>query len=573
MIDSLLKVFGLARLSEPSTANDARPPIVAGRPKAGVYVNEDIALTYMTVWTCVKVLAETFAALSWHVYQETDDDIRNRRKGHPVAKLLRRPNPRMTAYTFKLTMALHLNTWGNAYAEIVRNRRGDPIALWPLEPHRVTVEVNNEGRIIYKVANPNRPPAQLNPEDVFHVKGMSPDGLVGYSPIQVARESISLGLACQQFASEFFGNGANPGAIFEHPGEMSEEAQERFKKGLDEYRSGHSKVWKALVTEEGMKYQATTIPAKDAQFLETRKFQRSEIAGFYRVPAHKIGDLERATFSNIEQQAIEFVTDAMLPVAINFEQEADAKLFNEREQGDHYTKVDLRSLLRGDSAARAAYYQILMQIGVLSVNEVRRLEDMNPVPGGDLRLVPLNMTTLEQAARGELGGNSGATDHERSRQSGKLTPTRAAAALGPILQAAGERLAAKETNAVRRAASKYSGKPDDFSAWLDKFVQDHRETVVDAFTAPLESMGVLVAGDDDERRWNLIAETLTDRHLDHLRSDVADAFGQGTVDALLEQWSQRPTAIAAELRQQALLTGRKAGLDPPSDDEDLPIAA
>lgn len=329
-------------------------PVVAMPTDSGIPVSEQTALTYSAVFGCVRIISETLACLAWHVYERVGD-TRERRANHPAERLLhRRPNPEMSAFDFRQTLQAHVLTWGNGYAEIERNYLGQPIALWPITPDRVTPRRDDRRQIVYEVSpGPDQPgpPRTIPADQMFHVHGLGFDGLCGYSPIRLAAQSIGLGLAAERFGATFFGNGARPGAVLEHPEGLTDQGRKHLKESIDEFRRAGAN--RTMILEHGTTWKTIAVEPEAAQFLESRKFQVQEICRWFRVPPHKLADLERATFSNIEHQSIEFVTDAIMPWVCQWEQEADAKLFLPEEADTYFAKIRLHSLLRGDSQQRA----------------------------------------------------------------------------------------------------------------------------------------------------------------------------------------------------------------------------
>ena len=367
--------------------------------QAGMHVDHDTALKLSTVFACTRVIAETVAQLPWRVYRENANGGRDRVVSSPLENVLqRRPNPEMGAFTFRETLLAWALTWGNGYAEIVRDQAGRVAELWPIAPDRVCLKRASDGVLYYEVSNQSGAKTLLDPADVFHLHGLGFDGVEGYSVISMAARSIGLGLAADEFGASFFGNSTVVSGILKHPATLSEEAVSRLKESWKEQRQGPSRAHSPIVLEEGMTWEQLGIPPDDAQFLETRRFQVQDICRWFRVPPHKVADLERATFSNIEHQSIEFVVDTIMPWCLRLEQEADRKLFGRTTPQRMYTKLNANALLRGDAKSRSDFYSTMWNLGVLSVNEIRELEDLNPIgEDGDKRFVQLNMTTLERA--------------------------------------------------------------------------------------------------------------------------------------------------------------------------------
>lgn len=326
---------------------------------------------------------------------QRDGNKRSRIQGHPADWLLHvAPNSELSAYTFRETLLFWALTWGNGYAEIERDGSLRPIALWPIEPDRADPQRDAAGALVYEVRNSGTGRATIPARDMFHLRGPGWNGLKGYSPIDLARESIGLGLACQKFGGAFFGNGATPGGVIEAPDtlELSPDAKNILLKEWNQVHRGPGKYGKVTYLDGGMKYKPISIAPESAQFLETRQHQVLEIARWYKVPPHKIYELTRATYNNVEQHQIEFLTETLVPWIVRLEQEADAKLLGPYQRGRLYTKIKPEALLRGDIKTRYEAYALGRQWGWLSINDVRELEDMDPIPdGGDEYLTPLNM--------------------------------------------------------------------------------------------------------------------------------------------------------------------------------------
>ena len=376
-----------------------------GRSTAGKSVNDRTAMQQIAVYACVRVLSEGIAQLPLHIYEYTDKG-KERVPKHPLYFLLHdQPNPEMTSFVFRETLMAHLLIYGNAYAQIIRNGRGDVMGLYPLMPDKIKADRDERNRLIYKYSrydeqNPNfREQGEiiLPAEQVLHIPGLGFDGLVGYSPIAMAKNAIGLAVACDEYGASFFANGASPSAVLEHPGVIKnpERVREAWHRA---YGSGNAH--KTAILEEGMKYTPISIPNNEAQFLETRKFQIEEIARLYRVPLHMIGDLDHATFSNIEQMSLEFVMYTLSPWLSRWEQAMMKALLSDSEKGRYFIKFNVEGLLRGDYASRMSGYATARQNGWMSANDIRELEDMNLIPdeeGGNLYLVNGSMSRLSDA--------------------------------------------------------------------------------------------------------------------------------------------------------------------------------
>ena len=376
-----------------------------GGTTAGKIVTERSAMQMTAVYSCVRILAEAIAGLPLHLYRYTDEGSKEKALDHPLYLLLHdEPNPEMSSFVFRETLMTHLLLWGNAYAQIIRNGKGEVVALYPLMPNKMTVDRDPEGHLYYQY-NRNSDeaikPSQtvlLQPRDVLHIPGLGFDGLVGYSPIAMAKNAIGLAIATEEYGAKFFANGAAPSGVLEHPGTIKD--PQRVRDAWQSQFGGSSNSGKVAVLEEGMKYTPISIAPEQAQFLETRKFQINEIARIFRVPPHMVGDLEKSSFSNIEQQSLEFVKYTLDPWVIRWEQSLQRALIRQDEKARYFVKFNLEGLLRGDYQSRMTGYATARQNGWMSANDIRELENLDRIPaedGGDLYLINGNMLPLQMA--------------------------------------------------------------------------------------------------------------------------------------------------------------------------------
>ena len=373
--------------------NESR--VFMSQRQAGVLVNEDTAMTLAEWWACVSVISRTVAALPWRVYERSTDGKRPV-EGAVSWLLNNQPNPEMSAFAFREALMAHALNWGNGYAEIQRDASMRPVALWLITPDRMCIEREPGGALQYKVRGDDGAQVILRPEDVFHLHGLGFDGVSGYSVVRMAARSIGVGIAQDVFSQAFYANGTVMGVVAEVGATMNKEQIKDFESYLGERHSGPANAFKPKVAPNGTKITPMGMPLTDAQFIESRGMSVTMAARWLGVPPHKIADLSRSTNNNIEHQGIEFVTDAIVPWAIRLEQEANVKLFGARSMGRVYTKLIVNALMRGDSKARAEFYRALLSMGVITINEVRELEEMNGIgPAGDQHLVQLNQTTLE----------------------------------------------------------------------------------------------------------------------------------------------------------------------------------
>lgn len=367
------------------------------RTQAGVYIDPDQALRNATVWACVQYLTKTVAQLPWHVMKETTSGGSEVQLTHPVDWLLnQRPCPDMGSFAWRQAMLGNALLWGNGYAEIERDLRGAAYALWPIHPDRVVVRRSETGALEYEVWNYFGGRVVLPAENMFHLRGFG-DGPIGYNVITYAAESLGWARATEIFGSASFSQGINPTGVIEAVNPLSPSALDTLKDEVKKMYQG-PRGDRTLFLDAGMKFNKIQTTLEDSQFVETRQHQIDEICRWFGVPPHKVQHLLRATFSNIEHQSIEVVVDSITPWCKAFEEEANYKLFGIANRQGLFTKLNLKGLMRGDSASRAAYYKNLWGIGVLTINEIRALEDMNGIGAvGDKQFIQNVYVPIEEA--------------------------------------------------------------------------------------------------------------------------------------------------------------------------------
>lgn len=407
-----------------------------GGSSAGKNVNERSAMQMTAVYSCVRILAEAVAGLPLHLYRYKEDGGKERAIDNNLYHLLHdEPNKEMSSFIFRETLMTHLLLWGNAYAQIIRNGKGEVVALYPLMPNKMQVDRDENGELCYiytrssdEAKTMEGVTVYLTPRDVLHIPGLGFDGLVGYSPIAMAKNAIGLAIATEEYGAKFFANGAAPSGVLEHPGTIKDPS--RLRENWNSTFGGSANSGKVAVLEEGMKYTPISISPEQAQFLETRKFQIDEIARIFRVPPHMVGDLEKSSFSNIEQQSLEFVKYTLDPWVIRWEQSLSRALLNEDEKRKYFFKFNLEGLLRGDYESRMSGYAVARQNGWMSANDIRELENMDKISaedGGDLYLINGNMLPLNKAGAYANIEKEDATDEEilemdKSNRSGRKSP-------------------------------------------------------------------------------------------------------------------------------------------------------
>lgn len=361
---------------------------------SGVRVTPASALSLAAYFAAIRCISEDVAKVPLIVYEDLEQNGKKKRKDHSLYPILHdQPNANMTAMTLRETMVQHALGWGNGYAEIVRDKSFNVVALELITPDRVTVEINpNTNRVMYTVRNGVGAVTTLQDFQMFHLHGLGYDGLTGYSIAHLAREAIGLGLAQEKSGSTIFGNSARPSGILETDGELEPEAQQNLRESWERLYSGPDNANKTIVLENGVTFKPITIAFKDAQFIEGRSFSASDIARFFRIPPHKIGVMDAATFSNIEQQAIEYVVDTLQSWFVRFEQEIKRKLLNRTVDEHLFAEHLIDGLLRGDIESRYKAYQIARNGGWMSANDILNKENSNPIgEQGDIYTIPLNM--------------------------------------------------------------------------------------------------------------------------------------------------------------------------------------
>ena len=417
---------------------------ISARTGSGMRVSPDSALRLAAVYACVRILAETIASLPLVVYQRRPDGGKDRVTDHWLYRLMaKRPNRFQNPFEWREMLQGHLALRGNAFNQIITNPRGEIIELMPIHPDRVKIELLPSGEYRYQISDRSGTEVILPRGEVWHLRGLSSDGLMGMSPIELARENLGTALAAQGYGARFFANDAKPtGGWIEFPGSFKDsEAKKVFRESYQQAQSGSNRG-KVLVLENGMKFHEVGVTNKDAQFLELRKFQITDVARLFRVPPHMIADLDRATFSNIEQQSLEFVMHTMTPWAERWEASIQSELLLESD--DIEIEFDFANLMRGDASSRSSYYQSGIQNGWLTRNEARIAENLNPIDGLDQPLRPLNMveedaaedleidTQAEAAESPEQEAIEPAEDESAARLNGRLNA---------LVQTTSERLA------------------------------------------------------------------------------------------------------------------------------------
>lgn len=473
------------------TLRDPEAVEVFGPPKAraGVRVSQATAMTYSAVHNAVTIYAQTIASLPLQLYRSRRDGGKERATDYPLYRVLHdRPNPLLDSYRFRELMMVYLLLWGNSYSEIVE-RNGFEEELWPIPPWRVTPKLTASGRNIeYHVTRPDGQAVILPRSRVFHVAGMGFDGLKGRSVISLARESLGLGMAAEAFGAQFFGSGANMAGVLEHPNTLSDQAHERLRTHWRDLYSGLDNAHRVAILEEGMKFNRIGIPPEDAQFLQTREFQVEEVARWFNLPPHMLKDLRRSTFSNIEHQALEFVKYSLLPWLRRIESAIKHQLLSGRDEQVLFAEFVVEGLLRGDTESRYRAYATARQWGWMSANDIRRLENMDPIDGGDVYLQPLNMVPAGTQIVPERSARDLPSDFaERRSLEGRR---RIRDAYRPIIEEAAGRIVRREVAEIRRRARRIWAQRDrrQWEEFLERFYGEFEPVVARTMKPSLRSL-------------------------------------------------------------------------------------
>lgn len=553
-------IDALERRSHPSNPDAWLINGYAGHQSAsGIRVDEDKALSSTAIWAGVRLISETLAMLPLKLKERVDERTKKDARRIDLFRVLHdEPNPEQTSFEYREMQQGFVLLWGNCYAQKVYNGRGEVSELWPLVPWRVTPERSRNNTLVYRVKLPDDSgqTVTLPADDVLHIRGFSSNGLLGDNVVERFRNAIGLSLAAEEFGGRFFGNGLNAGGVLEHPGTLKPEARKNLRESLKGENGGVSRAHRMMILEEGMKWHQTTIDPEKAQALEMRKFQVTEVARILNLPPHLLKDLERATFSNIEHQAQEFLTYTMRPWLSRWEQRLNKSLLLPSQRSKFFTQFEDKGVMKADTPARTAFYQAMSNIGVYSPNDIRELEDEPPVPGGDQRFVQGAMVPLDKIA-----------DIVLAQIEAKKTPPPAPepddepepepeprsirpdpfTALEPVVRAEIDRVIRRQVKAVRSALKKPA---QEFRVWADEFFEKEVGIVAESLGPALLSLSALTGNAYDARAF---AATDTDRALRELRVAMAkpDALDDG-VSLVLDGWEQsRAASLTNQIIQKA----------------------
>jgi HK97 family phage portal protein len=549
---------------------------------SGITVTEDIALTYSAHYACVKVIAETVAMIPIHIYKRLKPSGKERAPDHYLYQILHEePNPNMTAFQYKSTVMVHLLTWGNHYSSIIwADRMKTRVKeLWPLNPARMHMKtVDGQTWYIYRL--PNGEKRKIRPKDIFHIPALSTNGLKGMSPVSQMREAIGLGLAHEKFGNKFYQNSTHVGSWIEYEQKLGDPAKKNLRESINNMHQGLDCSHRILILERGMKYHQIGMPLKDAQFLESRKFSLEEMCRIHRLQLHKVASMEHASKRNIEHQNIEFKTDTIQPWATCIEQEIKRQLFMDKDKPIFFPAFLLDALVRGDIESRWKAYEVGRSIAVLSANEIREREDMNPQIGLDGSLNPAgneyyyqNIWTKQGAPAMTAPSQTEPTQEVKmvkipveTRQQGSIERKRLRGIFKPLILDAAEKIVRLEVNDIRRAIDRYLGKRnrEGFDKWLDGFykkfpekVSRHMRPILDSYgNAVIDAARRQVDGPepDEEAAREFVdgyLKRFTDEHIRSSRGqlkavmDKRDMSIDEELNERLDEWEEkRPGKIA-----------------------------
>ncbi|MCH2388049.1 MAG: phage portal protein [Opitutales bacterium] len=512
-----------------------------GQTHSGENVTAESSLGLSGYWHALRSISEDIGKIPLITYQKVSPKGKLESIDHPLHRLLdEEPNPNMTAQAFKETMTSHALGLGNGYADIQFSRStGDVQAMWPIHPSRVEVKIQNgrRTRLVYRVHNDDGSAVDLPQTRVFHLHGLSMDGVKGYSVFRIAAQSIGLGLAVETFGSTFFGNGTHLRGAVTHPAALSDKAYEHLRESWADTYQGSANAHKFAILEEGMQWVRMGVEPEAAQFLSTREFTVEEMARWFRMPVQKMGILIKAgaggaKMSDEDVQSL-YVTDTLLPWMVRWEQETKRKLFTKDDEKGHFASFRVSGMLRGSSEARADFNSKLFHIGSVSQNDIRESEGMNPIPNGDTYYVPVNLVPDSFASKGHAGGVPAPNEKrprqpegdqtetnrkrdESDRESDQGAPSRrqgAIAAFHPLFVEAFSRLLKREQNAITRAAKKHAKDVDSFVRWMDDFAEGQRELGMELIEGPKLALAKIVGAKDSFKIPGAI-----DRVIDDFRS-------------------------------------------------------
>lgn len=518
-----------------------------GKSVAGQTVNPDTAMQLSAYYACLRNIAEDTAVLPLLVYRRLEPRGKDRAPEHPAYRLLHdQPNVEMDTFTFRSTMTGWCAGWGNAYAEIERTGRGGATALWPIHPSRVIAKRDAAGEIVYLVRNEDGAAVQFSPADMLHLRGFG-DGLTGYSVLRFAAVSVGLGLAAQALGASFFEKGAKLGGVLIHPGKLTAEAKVRLRESWREAYGGASKAGQTAVLEEGMEFKPISIPPDEAQWLETREFQVSEVARWFRMPLNKIGQHTQAKgWGTLAAEQTDYVTSTLMPWLVRWEKEIGMKLFGEAERERYFAEHLVNGLMRGDPESRSVVYERYQKMGVLSANEIREFENLNPREGGD-EYATSNEQPSSETPQTDPADTS-PPDGEDTEDDAMAASIRKVEHLklvwAKLFARVTERLCRKEAKANERKIGS-----DIYAAWCAKWYAEHVEDVKAEWLSVATGMAeTLVDGNLSDKQAIVLAGAIGEL-AELYRTEHVKRMNEDGLAWLIELQTQRPPKLAYELTE------------------------
>jgi HK97 family phage portal protein len=517
------------------TDNKGWPKYFGSLSSAGVVVDANSSQQLSAYYACLRNISEDLAKLPKAVFTPAAEGGREKANAQVTKVINEQPNPHMTAFNFWQFMFFNAPGWGDSIAEIQKNRRGDIIAMHPIHPSRVIKAKWDNGLVWVVRGDDNSDTVILKDSEVYHLTNTTSNGLTGIPLPTIGQESLGAALATQDFTAKFFNNGALLTGVLEHPNQLSTEAADRLRANWQTMYGGSSNAGKTAILEEGMKFHTMTMPLKDAELLEQKKFQIEEIARWFRMPPHKIAHMENATFTNIESQAREYVDDTLMSWAIRAEQEIKRKLLPGSKQ---FAKFNFNSLLRGDSAARKEYYTSMFNIGVFNVNEIRELEDMNPIENGKKHYVQGNLMLLGDVGMSSQQEETTPEEPEEAEpviiDDEEIDMSMFVLNLKPIVNDYFRDLVNREVKTFTNTYKRFvSGKIDEagFIEYVDNFYSDYRAKANEKLIIYSNAVKQM-SGQDFSYKSMLVSVSDTSAQL--LKNTVTDEMA---FSGLLEDWS------------------------------------
>lgn len=495
----------------------------------GVNVTVESSLGVPALYACVQVISQDVAKLPLIAYRRLKRGKERATDWSGYRVLHDSPNPEMTSYEWREFQISHVASWGNAFSEIDWSNAGTVRGLWPLRPDRMRISRKN-GKLLYHYTVPSGQEQTLAAWRIHHIRGLGFDGVMGWSPVGMAKQALGLNLAAEEYGARWYAGGGQPRVVAVHPGKLSLPAQGRIQAAIEGSMNGLSNSHRIKVLEEGVQLHTVGVPAEDAQFLEAQDWGAHQVTRLYRMPPHKIGLLKNATFSNIEHQAIEYVTDTLQPWLVRHEQALQRDMLTETEQQSLFFEYLVEGALRGDIKSRYEAYAVGRNWGWFSANDIRERENLNPIDGGDVYLTPLNMSAGQSPVQ------------QRSN-----------VLIGLYEDVAG-RLQRREMADLRRGVDKYlrKGSPADFRAWVQEFYRDLSPVAVD-MVQPVARGSVLLNGGAADQA-DRAARTWASNHMVRRWCMFADALIDeepiGAIDALLVRMERDGEMLGSQMAEE-----------------------